>query len=161
MIRNVHERSIPADAEAAGVLLDGLGRPGDRLWPSQFRYPMVLDAPLGVGADGGHGPIRYHVVEYEPGRRARFAFHRGVGIEGFHELEIQALPGGRCRMRHVLMGRTRGRMRLLFPVLVEPLHDAVIEDLFDNAERELTGGVRCLARHPAWVRHWSRKERRR
>lgn len=160
MIRNVHERSIQAGADAAGALLDGLGRPGDRLWPAQLWEPMVLDRPLAVGADGGHGSIRYRVVEYVPGQRVRFAFTPGTGIEGFHELEIQALPGGRCRMRHVLMGRARGTMRLLFPVLVEPLHDAVIEDLLDNAERQLTGRVRRPARHPAWVRLWSRRERR-
>ena len=32
-------------------------------------------------------------------------------------------------------------MRVMFPVMVEPLHDAVVEDLFDNAEREVTGSV--------------------
>ena len=32
-------------------------------------------------------------------------------------------------------------MRLMFSAAVEPLHDAVIEDLFDNAERETTGTV--------------------
>ena len=29
----------------------------------------------------------------------------------------------------------------MFPAAVEPLHDAVIEDLFDNAERETPGTV--------------------
>ena len=32
-------------------------------------------------------------------------------------------------------------MRLMFSAVVEPLHDAVVEDLFDNAERETTGTV--------------------
>ena len=27
---------------------------------------MVLDRPLALGADGGHGAIRYYVSEYEP-----------------------------------------------------------------------------------------------
>jgi hypothetical protein len=27
---------------------------------------MTLDRPLGVGARGGHGDIRYSVIAYEP-----------------------------------------------------------------------------------------------
>jgi hypothetical protein len=106
---------------------------------------MVLDRPVSAGGEGGHGAIRYHVTEYEPGARVRFAFDPATGIEGAHELSLDALSNGRCRMRHVLVGRARGRMRLLFPLAIEPLHDAVVEDMFDNAERETTG---TLA-HPA------------
>lgn len=160
MIRNVHERTINAPAQVLAPLLDGLGGDGDRLWPGEHWVPMVLDRPLAVGADGGHGAIRYRVVEYEPGRRVRFLFHPSTGIAGIHELSVEELGAQRCRVRHVLLGRAHGRMRLLFPVLVEPLHDAVIEDLLDNAEREATGGVRRPARHPAWVRVWSRLEGR-
>ena len=141
MIRNVHERVINAPLEPLGVLLDGLGQKGDRLWPSRYWPPMVLDRPLAPGADGGHGPIRYHVSEYEPGRRVRFTFHPRTGIVGAHELSLDAVDEKRTRIRHVLIGRTSGTMRGKFPVMVEPLHDAVVEDLFDNAERETTGTV--------------------
>ena len=141
MIRNVHERVINASIESLGALLDGLGQKDDRLWPSQSWTPMVLDRPLAVGADGGHGVIRYYVSEYEPGRRVRFTFHPRTGIIGAHELGLDALDDERSRIRHVLIGRTSGAMRVMFPAAVEPLHDAVIEDLFDNAEREATGTV--------------------
>ena len=147
MIRNVHERVVDAPIERLGALLDGLGRKGDRLWPSQNWPPMVLDRPVSEGGAGGHGAIRYHVTEYEPGARVRFAFEPTTGIDGAHELSLSALPGGRCRMRHVLVGRARGRMRPLFSLAVEPLHDAVVEDMFDNAEREATG---TLARPAKW-----------
>ena len=141
MIRNVHERVINAPLEPLGVLLDGLGQKNDRLWPSRYWPPMVLDRPLAPGADGGHGPIRYHVSEYEPGRRVRFTFHPRTGIIGAHELSLDAVDEKRTRIRHVLIGRTSGTMRGKFPVMVGPLHDAVVEDLFDNAERETTGTV--------------------
>ena len=147
MIRNVHERVINAPIEPLGALLDGLGQKGDRLWPSRSWPPMVLDRPLALGADGGHGAIRYYVSEYEPGRRVRFAFHPRTGIIGAHELSLDALDDGRTRIRHVLIGRTGGAMRLAFPVMVEPVHDAVVEDLFDNAEREATG---LVARPATW-----------
>ncbi|WP_315584043.1 SRPBCC family protein [Actinomyces viscosus] len=147
MIRNVHERVINAPIEPLGALLDGLGQKGDRLWPSRSWPPMVLDRPLALGADGGHGAIRYYVSEYEPGRRVRFAFHPRTGIIGAHELSLDALDERRTRIRHVLIGRISGAMRLAFPVMVEPVHDAVVEDLFDNAEREATG---LVARPATW-----------
>ena len=102
---------------------------------------MVLDRPLALGADGGHDGIYYYVSEYEPGRRVRFTFHPRTGIVGAHELGLDALDDERSRIRHVLIGRTSGAMRVMFPAAVEPLHDAVIEDLFDNAEHETTGTV--------------------
>ena len=147
MIRNVHERVVDAPIERLGALLDGLGQKGDRLWPSQNWPPMVLDRPVSEGGAGGHGAIRYHVSEYEPGARVRFAFEPATGIDGAHELSLEKLSDGRCRMRHVLVGRARGRMRPLFSLAVEPLHDAVVEDMFDNAEREATG---TLARPAKW-----------
>lgn len=147
MIRNVHERVVDAPIERLGALLDGLGQKGDRLWPSQNWPPMVLDRPVSEGGAGGHGAIRYHVAEYEPGARVRFAFEPATGIDGAHELSLEKLSDGRCRMRHVLVGRARGRMRPLFSLAVEPLHDAVVEDMFDNAEREATG---TLARPAKW-----------
>ena len=139
MIRNVHERVINASIEALGALLDGLGQKDDRLWPSRSWPPMILDRPLAVGADGGHGVIRYYVSEYEPGRRVRFTFRPRTGIIGAHELSLDALDDERTRIRHVLIGRTRGAMRLMF--------SAVVEDLLDNAEREATGSV---ARPASW-----------
>ena len=147
MIRNVHERVVDAPIERLGALLDGLGQKGDRLWPSQNWPPMVLDRPVSEGGAGGHGAIRYHMAEYKPGARVRFAFEPATGIDGAHELSLDELSDGRCRMRHVLVGRARGRMRPLFSLAVEPLHDAVVEDMFDNAERETTG---TLARPAKW-----------
>ena len=147
MIRNVHERVINAPLESLGVLLDALGQKGDRLWPSRYWPPMVLDRPLALGADGGHDDIHYYVSEYEPGQRVRFTFHPRTGIIGAHELSLDALDEERTRICHVLIGRTSGAMRVMFPVMVEPLHDAVVEDLFDNAERETTGSV---ARPATW-----------
>ena len=147
MIRNVHERVINSPLEPLSVLLDGLGQKDDRLWPSRHWPPMVLDRPLALRADGGHDDIHYYVSEYEPGRRVRFTFRPRTGIVGAHELSLDALDDEHTRIRHVLIGRARGAMRLMFSAVVEPLHDAVIEDLLDNAEREATGSV---ARPASW-----------
>lgn len=152
-LQNVHERTIHAPAEVVGALLDRLAAPDDPLWPGRW-LPMRLDRPLQVGARGGHGDVSYRVTAYEPGRRVRFDFDPATGIDGHHELIVEPLDEERCRMRHVLEGRPRGMMRLLVPLVVEQLHDAVLEDLLDNAERAATGHVAEPARWSAWVRFW-------
>lgn len=152
-LHNVHERTIDASPEEVGALLDRLGSEGDPLWPSGWQ-PMRFDRPLQVGADGGHGGVRYWVSEYEPGRRVRFTVHPVTGIDGYHELEVEPLSDSRCVLRHVLEGEPRGVMRLLVPLMVESLHDAVLEDLLDNAERAATGTVARPAQWSPWVRLW-------
>ncbi|MGW5880331.1 DUF2867 domain-containing protein [Nocardiopsis terrae] len=152
LVRNTHERVVPAPAEAVGELLATLGGDGDRLWPNPAWPPMRLDRPLSAGADGGHGPIRYRVSAHDPGRRVRFTFHPESGLRGFHELVVEPLPDGRALLRHRVEAAPRGAMRLLWPLAVRPLHDAVVEDLLDNAERAFTARTPRPACWSAWVR---------
>ncbi|WP_222851678.1 DUF2867 domain-containing protein [Phytoactinopolyspora mesophila] len=155
-MRNVHARTINAPAEEVGALLDRLASDDDPLWPSPAWVPMRFDRPLQVGADGGHGEVRYWVSAYEPGRRIEFTFHPETGITGRHELSVEPIADGRCVVRHVLEARPRGVMRVLVPLVVRWLHDAVLEDLLDNAELAATGRVAQPARWSPWVRLWRR-----
>lgn len=156
-IINVHERTFagPEAVGALGSLIDGLAGPDDRLWPGTpaGRWPpMRLDRALGVGARGGHGPIRYHVVEYQPGQRVVFEFEqRGLarGFVGRHVFDVIGRPDGTA-LRHVLEADADGAAALRWKAVVEPLHDALLEDALDRAERALTGSVRQPAR-------WSRR----
>ncbi|WP_158843020.1 SRPBCC family protein [Saccharothrix deserti] len=139
MIENVHTRQIPDSAHLVDRLVE--------LWPSDRWPALVLDRPLGVGADGGHGFVRYHCTHYVPGQRVEFAFSPGLDVVGTHVLE--AVPGG---LRHTLAGRPRGLMRLWWPLAVRWLHDALIEDLLDNAARAAGHPPVHPARWSAWVR---------
>jgi len=152
MVENVHERRLDATPEEVGALLDGLASPGDRLWPADRWPPMRLDRPLGPGARGGHGPVRYAVETYQPGRRVAFRFADDLGLDGSHAFEVAAAPGGGAVLRHVLTGRTRGAVRLTWPLAVRWLHDAVVEDALDRAEAAVSGTVRAPARWSPWVR---------
>lgn len=151
MVRNIHERAlVAADPAAVAALIDGLGSAGDRLWPIG-RWPAIrLDGPLAVGARGGHGPIRYAVSDYEPGRRACFRFAPDQ-FDGHHWAEVTTLDG-RVVLRHVLQARPRGAMRLLWPVAIRWLHDALIEDALDRAVAGLDGGEPQPRRLCRWVR---------
>lgn len=149
MIVNVHERELPASAEQVGVLLDRFFGPEDRLWPAK-RWPMRRDGELRVGAACHHDAVRYTVTEYQPGQRLWFAF-TGIDLHGGHGFEILAEDGA-TRLRHTLRARPRRSMRIMWPLIVRPVHDALVEDLLDNAERELTGTVVSPNHYSRWIR---------
>jgi len=136
-ISNVHERVLTADPAHVGALIDSLTSPNDKLWPRRSWPAMKFDRPLGVGAVGGHGPIRYAVEAYEPGQRVCFRFTAPRGFNGTHGFEVELLNGERTRLRHVLQMNTTGPAILTWPLVFRPLHDALIEDSLDQAERSL------------------------
>lgn len=155
MVLNVHERMLPVPADEAGRLLDRLGGEHDPLWPAPAWGSMRLDRPLGVGADGEHGPsdspIRYRVTAHRPERLVEFTFAPGMGLDGTHTFLVEPVDTLQCVLRHELRGRLSGRMRLGWPLAVRWLHDAVLEDLLDRAEVALGVGPARPARWSPWV----------
>ncbi|MEV3988805.1 DUF2867 domain-containing protein [Streptomyces sp. NPDC049837] len=156
-VRNVHARVIEAPAERVGALLDRIAADDDPLFPTPAWTPMRFDRPLGVGADGGHGPIRYRVTAYTPGRSLRCDF--SPPSNGHHRLDVEPLGPGRCRLTHTLEQRQGPGQALVWSLFIRVLHDSVIEELFDNAERATTGTTagRPVTRSP-WVRLLHRLE---
>ncbi|WAZ21169.1 DUF2867 domain-containing protein [Streptomyces cinnabarinus] len=149
-VRNVHDRVLAAPADRVGALLDRLAAPDDPLFPSPAWAPVRFDRPLSVGAAGGHGPVRYSVAEYEPGRRVRFAFDPPG--TGFHELSVEPLGPDRCRIRHLLEQDQPLGERLGWLLAVRAVHGTVIEELFDNAELAATGSLPAPVRPGRYVR---------
>ena len=150
-VRNVHRRTI-GSPERLGALLDALASEEDRLWPGD-RWPRLrLDGRLRVGARGGHGPVRYQVELYEPSRRVRFRFERPRGFDGVHEFCVVVDGQGPAQLVHVLEARMTGAARLSWPLVFRPLHNALIEDALDNAERHGTGQLQRPARWSIFVR---------
>lgn len=158
-IVNIHERTIPASADAVGRMVDTLGSAGDRVWPHE-RWPVLtLDRPLQVGAAGGHGPIRYRVESYNPGRRVRFRFLSPEGFVGTHGFDIEDAGEGTTKLRHVIEMRTVGMAVLKWSMILRPLHDALLEDALDKVEgafRE-TGPPRTWSRRVVLLRWLVRK----
>jgi hypothetical protein len=152
-MRNTHERTLTAGTAEVGALLATAGQDGDRLWPGDRWPPMSLDGPVAVGARGGHGPIRYSVEGYEPGRSLTFRFDPEIGMDGTHRFEVEPGPvDGGTVLRHVIEGRPHGVMLIGWPVAIRWLHDAVLEDLLDRAELAVTGTVARPAVWSPWVR---------
>lgn len=152
-VHDVHTREIDAPPAQVGALLDGVGGPDDRLWPSE-RWPMVpfsLDGPLAAGTRARHGSIRYSVDRYEPGRRVTFRFAPGLGLAGTHGWELEPLGRHRTRLSHTLEARVEPKLLALWPV-IRGCHIALVEDALDQAERAATGHPVAPRPWPLWLR---------
>jgi hypothetical protein len=152
MIRNVHSRELPVPVSEVGPLLDGLLEPGS-VWPSAGWPTLRLDRGLVVGSAGGHGPIRYRVTGYQPGRRLEFRFDPSMGVDGTHVFELSAGPQPESTLvRHTLTGRPTFTGRLRWAFAIRWLHDALLEDLLDNVAVAVGHPPARPARWSPWVR---------
>jgi hypothetical protein len=148
---NVHERELCASPQRVGALIDSLSSRDDALWPRQCWPRMVLDRPLGVGAAGGHGPVRYVVEAYAPGQSVGLRFTGPRGFEGHHRLEIVRPMAHRCVLRHTIEMTTHGAAHLTWPLVFRPLHDALLEDALAVAQASL-GQSPLVTPWSWWVR---------
>lgn len=145
-VRNTHVRELDASKETLGALLDSLASDADGVWPREHWPRMRFDRPLGVGARGGHGPIRYTVTDYEPGQRVRFRFDAPSGFDGYHEFRIESGTGTANRLVHDLRMQTRGKALVTWTLVYRPLHDALVEDALARAATQ----AGCTADAPRW-----------
>ncbi|MFD4369182.1 SRPBCC family protein [Rhodococcus sp. NPDC058521] len=152
LVRNLHTRRLAADTADVAALLDSLSSEDDRLWPWASWPPMRFDRTLSIGARGGHGPIRYTVAEYEPGRRVRFRFDAPKGFDGYHEFRVDECPSGITELNHLLAMEARGRAHLTWPLFFRTLQDALLEECLDKAEMAITGEVRTPYRRTPYQR---------
>lgn len=157
---SVHSRRIVDPDGVVGPLIDTLSSSGDRLWPQQTWPPMRFDRALAAGAKGGHGFIRYYVEAYEPGVSIVFRLTGPRGFTGTHAFTTER-DGDTTVLTHTIAGETTVRFAPKWFLVVQPLHDALMEDALDNAERVTTGAVGVPAHWSAWVRclRWALRPR--
>jgi hypothetical protein len=148
---NVHQRLLHASRERAGSIIDALASPADAIWRQHDWPRMKFDRPLGVGAAGGHGPIRYVVAAYSPGEAIRFRFTGPKGFDGWHGLEVIDATAVHCVLEHRIEMRVHGRALLTWPLIYRPLHDALIEDALACAQSALGNEPHRVPWSP-WVR---------
>lgn len=148
---SVHRRRLAAPVDDVGALIDTLSSADDRLWPHQNWPAMRFDGPLAVGAAGGHAFIRYRVEAYRPGSSVTFRITGPRGFAGIHRFDTQG-DGDAAIITHSIDATVTLRFAPKWFGVVRPLHDALMEDALDNAERETTGTVADPARWSWWVR---------
>ncbi len=113
---------------------------------------MVLDGPVAPGVTGGHSGIRYRVTDHRPQRSVTFTLEPGQQWHGTHTFSVHPTGPTQAVLRHEVDARLTGALRLLWPLAVRWLHDALVEDLLDRAEAVLGCGPARPARWSPWVR---------
>jgi hypothetical protein len=102
--------------EVVGALVDD----PTRMWP-HGRWPELR--PDGMGF------LRHEPLRHERGRLRHYRVTGPHGFAGWHGWEAD---GG--VLRHVVEADCRGWMRVGWPLVVRPIHDALHEDVLDQAE---------------------------
>ena len=136
---NIHERTIASPLAEVQAVFATLASPEDLMWPQKQWPRMKLDKGLAIGSRGGHGPIRYHVNAFTSGELIQFQFERPQGFKGVHRFTIQAVDEQHTHLHHIIDMQARGSSILAWLLGIRWLHDALIEDAFDQVENHLCG----------------------
>ena len=150
-VLNIHERELEASHDQVGALIDSLSSEYDRLWPNHSWPRMKFDRPLSIGADGGHGPIRYFVEDYNPGHSIKFRFTNPKGFKGFHRYEIVKSTQTSVLLRHTIKMAIQGSAMLTWSLFLRSLHDALLEDSLTTAQASL-GMIPQIQAWSPWVK---------
>lgn len=150
-VLNVHTRIIDQPQEKIAALFSTLATENDMMLATDRWSPMKLDNGLAVGSMGGHGPIRYSVKEFVPGKKVEFQFTRPRGFRGIHRFEINELDPNKTELKHIIDMKIKGPALLSWPVAIRWLHDAYIEDAFDKVENYFSNEGKVTEWSP-WVK---------
>jgi hypothetical protein len=142
-------------------MLRTLSTVNDMLWPSEHWPAMKFKGGIKVGAEGGHGPIRYSVEKYDPYSIIQFRCSRPLGFNGIHKFEVKELSDRQTEVTHVIELKTDlgGTFTWLFAV--KSLHNALVEDGLDKLENQFSEDKKYTEWN-VWVRilRWLLSRRR-
>lgn len=148
---NVHRRIIDQSLDKVSELIKTLSTRDDKIWPYENWPAIRFDNGLKVGSKGGHGIIRYTIVEYDPDHFIKFQFTKPVGFNGTHQFEMKAISDTTTEVIHIIAVITTGSATIFWTLAIRWLHDALIEDAFDKLESQFYR-VEEPSKHSLWVR---------
>lgn len=150
-VTNCHKRIINQPKEKVSLLFDTLATSEDLIWPVQNWPAMRLKQGLKSGSQGGHGQIRYTVIEFKPRTSIKFEFTKPIEFKGTHELILLELSENVSELRHTIKMNTTFIASLLWLFVIRWLHDALIEEAFDNVENYFQNEEKNI-RYTLWVK---------
>ena len=134
---NTHTRIFSVAPDAVVAIINTLATSNDRLWPHEYWPPMILSDGLQEGSIGGHRPIQYVVKEIQPDQLISFEFLSPRGFVGTHSFEIKRNDDHSTQLRHTINITTRGVARILWPLIIRPLHNALLTDAMHKVSTNL------------------------
>lgn len=154
-VLNIHTRKIRKPAHNLLELFSTLASKSDKIWPVENWPRMQFKNGLQIGSLGGHGPIRYEIVEYTPESHIEFKFLKPTGFNGTHKFEIIEVNADSTEIKHTLSMITTGTGTISWLLIIRWLHDALLEDAFDKVENQLMQ-VHLKTEWSLWVKMWRR-----
>ena len=124
-IHNTHEREIDGSVDEVRELLDIV-----ELWPTELApAPRAEDGSLRVG------PMLWEQSERD-GALLAYRVVAPAQLDAEHWFEATAYRGG-TTVRHTVDGEAGGDAEAVWQ-RIEPLHDRIMEAIFDRMELELS-----------------------
>jgi hypothetical protein len=131
---NIHKRVLNQPKLEVCKLFKTLATTDDLVWPYENWPAMRFKDGFKVGSKGGHGRVRYTIIEFREGEFIKFQFSKPEGFIGTHELKINAIDENRTEISHEIRTNTTLKATFLWIFVIRWLHDALIEDAFDKVE---------------------------
>ena len=131
---NTHKRTINQSKENVSQLFKTLTTSGDLIWPYENWQAIRFKDGLQVGSKGGHGLIRYTIIEFREGEYIKFQFSKPEGFIGTHELKIEEISKNMTEISHEIKANTTFKATFFWIFVIRWLHDALIEEAFDKVE---------------------------
>ncbi len=150
-VLNIHKRIINQPKNKVSELLDNLSSNKDVIWPSENWPAIRFKDGLQIGSKGGHGIIRYTIVDYIEGEYIKFQFTKPEGFHGTHEFNSIEIDSNTTEINHIIKIRTSGVATFMWPFAIRWLHDALIEDAFDNVDN-LFSSEKITTKYSIWVK---------
>ncbi|MDT0557428.1 hypothetical protein RM697_02130 [Ichthyenterobacterium sp. W332] len=148
---NIHKRQIHQPKEQVSRLFKTLSSANDLVWPYENWPAIRFKDGLRVGSKGGHGRIRYTIIEFIEGERIKFQFTKPDGFNGTHELIINAINDLNTEIIHEIRAETTFKATFFWVFVIRWLHNALIEEAFDKVENYFTE-TKKERRYNLWVK---------
>ncbi len=137
-VLNIHKRKIHKPKELVSQIFRTLATQNDLIWPGENWPAIRFRDGLKVGSKGGHGRIRYTIIDFQTGESIKFQFSKPDGFNGTHEFAISKINDSETAIEHIISAKLSLRATLLWVFVIRWLHDALIEDAFDKVENQFT-----------------------
>jgi hypothetical protein len=151
-MKNVHTRLLHAPIELVRPWIEACWSGTDRdafprdVIASWRKNPQGVD-PLALVPNVtrlGHGVFSFNFESWD-GARWRVRVERD-GYRGWHGFDLRGVPDG-CEVTHAIELDLSGSARVVWPMLIAPVHDWCVEAIFDRIEEALATGTMPTITH--------------
>ncbi|WP_232730404.1 hypothetical protein [Lacinutrix sp. Bg11-31] len=99
-VTNIHKRKLKLPKDQVTVLFKTLATKEDKIWPLENWPAIRFKETLKVGVKGGHGGIRYTIIDIKEGNSIKFKFSKPDGFIGTHEFYIKEVDENSTEITH-------------------------------------------------------------